>query len=104
VTYVDPGPSPAYPNRPDHPHFRLLSDLVQATDAESENEANTNPIAAILAREKIHDPSASYMARNRGKMAARALPHVPRDQLAGTTWLDGFIIGYLFALNRPDLP
>jgi hypothetical protein len=106
LTYVDPGPDPRFPNRPDHPHFRLLSDLAQASDAESDNEANDNPIEAALAREKIHDASVSYMARNRGAMAAKSLPEplVSRAQLAGTAWLDGFLIGYQFAVNRPDMP
>ena len=60
----------------------------------------------MLSREKIHEVSVAYMARNRGAMAARSLPEplASRAQVAGSCWLDGFLIGYLFAVNRPDMP
>lgn len=101
--FIDPGPDPAFPDRPDHPHYRLLAEMAQELD----NDLVTP--TAIAERERIDLDSVVYLTKNRAMMltdlARRGFAMgLDQERLIQVGMLEGFMFGYLFALNRPDLP
>jgi hypothetical protein len=103
--HIDSGPSEEFPDRPDHPHFRLLANLAQ--DLDGDTGARAPGPEAFFEAEKLDEASVSYMAAqrtNRAIMAAIQLGISSPEVIIQAAVIDGFALGYLMALNRPDLP
>lgn len=100
MTRVPNGPDPNFPNRPDHPHFRLLADLSQQLDGDLDE-----PVASIesfCADEKIDLSSVEYLALNKAEFANGFTGGSVAAYQA--MFHNAFVLGYLFAVNRTDLP
>lgn len=79
-----------HPNRPDHPDFWHLSEIVLEHDATS---AETGGIEAVLA-ECIDTDSVGYMAVQRAVRAATS--GEPTLLKLGACFIDGFALGVKF--------
>jgi hypothetical protein len=86
---------PAFPGRPDHPDFWLLSQTVLDLDAQADSG---QPVTDILGR-YLDPDSVLYMARQRTLRAVKQ----PRAGLAPAmplitgAWMDGFMAGIAVA-------
>lgn len=102
--YTDSGPSAEYPLRPDHPHFRLIANLCQDIDGDS-GVRDSGPLA-FAEDEQVDPASLNYAAVQRALRAELAgeAAMVSTPVVLQAAWMDGFALGYLFAVNRPDLP
>lgn len=109
MTYVDPGPDPKFPYRPDHHHFRLISRLIQEMDGDIDGIDGIDP-EVFCSKEGIDLASLLYAAQGRMRltaehMRARGTVVSPSTEIAmSAIHLDGFVLGYLFAVSRSDMP
>lgn len=97
--FVNPGPDPNFPDRPDHPDFRELSHVVQAVDTKAEASSD-DPGGSVLAFTGMDENSLLYMAEQRAKRAKEKLPNVGDVGSATFIWVDGFTMGYLLATSK----
>lgn len=110
-----------YPYAPDHPHYRLIRELIEQADQESEiaRVAGTEKVVDFFCRtEKIDKESVSAVAIERGMGELQHFPDFVKERLRDLTdeqqfeflshlagnWAHGFQFGYTFAVNRPDAP
>ena len=94
------GPDPNFPDRPDHPHFRLLADLAQRMDGDLGEPVFS--VASFCTDEKVDEPSLEYMIQSKAEFIRRLVGGSTAAHQA--TLANGFLLGYLFAVNRTDLP
>lgn len=90
INDVFPGPS----NRPQHPDFWALSDIILQNDGKTE-DAGFDLLAFI--NEMADSDSVVYMARQR---AMRATPDLMLQILLAGMWIDAFTVGYRLAQRR----
>lgn len=89
---------------PDHPQTRLLLDLMKDLDNEVED------LDAFCAREKIEKEVLLKVSTHRLISVLEAIVDAaegepdPMAKMIWAGWQDGFAVGYLFALSRPDEP
>lgn len=57
---IDAHPTPEFPDRPDHPDFRLLAEISQEQDTRSDTE----PIVDLI-NELVDEPSLMYLIKSR---------------------------------------
>lgn len=97
--FHDANPTPEFPDRPDHPDFRLIAEIVQDIDAQAELGVDI----ATLTEADL--PSVVYLADNRlfilsGKTGwYQSMSPTLRLKLIGF-YLDAFTIGVSFGKRR----
>lgn len=84
-----------FPNRPDHPDFWLMAEIVQDLDAAADDR---------IALERILGPvdaaSLAYMAEQRGLRAAMFLSRDRMNLAMAAAWVDAFKAGMEFQKRR----
>lgn len=90
-------PTPERPNRPDHPDFRLMAELIQSLDAQAELGV---PVTTLIG---VDEESLRYLAEQRclrvfGSAFLAAAPAL-RASLMALYW-DGFTLGSSFTKRR----
>jgi hypothetical protein len=95
--FHDANPTPEHPNRPDHPDFRLMAEVVQDLDAQAELGV---PVTKLIG---VDEPSLRYLAEQRcirvfgaGFLSA---PLQLRASLMALYW-DAFTLGSSFTNRR----
>lgn len=85
-----------YPNRPTHPDFWRLRDIVVGLDIRADNEDDTDDIIGKV----IDFNSLAYMAGQRVlRLVAATRGQLDADALAAL-WLDAFIAGAAFQADK----
>lgn len=91
---------PRFPNRPDHPDFWRLSEIVMGMDAwlDVAKPENRQDVFQKIVTDVIDIRSVTYMADQRALRAMMFLG-VPREYQAATAamWLEAFIMGVKYA-------
>ena len=85
---------PAFPDRPQTEDFDLMSEAVCAIDRAIDSGADPEDIFALAG---VVSRSVTYMAAQR---AMRAGVNVKDDTLTAAAWVDGFVVGAMFARLR----
>ncbi len=85
---------PDFPNRPDHPDFWLMAEIVQDLDAAADDGLSMQRIIG-----PVDAKSLAYMAGQRGLRAKGLIAFDPRAAL-GAAWLDGFMAGVNFQKRK----
>jgi hypothetical protein len=90
---VDPGPDPAFPERPDHPDFWALSRIVQQMDHDAETN-NQGDVVGSLCPFGVDARSVVYMAKQRVLRGEKLLSEEGTFYAkAVIMWLDAFTAG-----------
>ena len=88
----DPLRDPRFPDRPQHPDFWRIIEIVNYLDGEAvEGNKTYEEIVSAIADTN----SVDYAGIQRGMLSTRMTSDDPYVQNAGS-WIDGFIIGVLF--------
>lgn len=87
------GPTPEFPNRPAHPDFARLSELVLELDAQSHEADGVDDIIARI----VDEGSVSYLAFQRALRVVQLMGDRgdPVVRAAGL-YVEGFVMGYRF--------
>lgn len=83
-----------FPNRPDHPDFWLIAEVIQDLDSAAEDGLSVDRIVADL-----DVASVMYAASQRGLRAY----HLPVDGWTtklSTTWFEAFIMGVMYQRRK----
>lgn len=90
---VDPGPDADYPDRPDHPDFRMLSRIIQQMDYDGEHNEAKNPVE-VMVPVGVDAESVVYMATQRARRAEEILSKEGTFYAkAVILWMDAFTAG-----------
>lgn len=86
-----------FPNRPKHPDFQRLSEIVIELDA------TPRPDFELYLAGFIDPESIRYMAHGRSLLVLRNMgeePTITKLAAFGATYLDAFLAGYEFAVRK----
>lgn len=87
---------PDYPNRPVHPDFKLLSDLLVAYD-----DKGSGGVDAQLAQLGGADVnSIFYMAAHRAELAEQRMKDQDPVARLAAAWIDGFMLAAQFTREK----
>lgn len=98
-------PDPLFPDRPDHPDFWALSEIIVANDKHTDNGGD--PFEII----DCDEHSMLYMARQRGMRVARFLRESgritepddgPTISQHAATWVDAFAAGLALGKKKSE--
>lgn len=96
--FRDPLNDPAFPDRPQHPDFWKLSEIILQLDGMKESSGAT--VADEISKEVDRD-SFLYMLQNRSMMAAELFGLPPEASLTlAAVWMEGFIVGSRFSKRK----
>lgn len=93
-------PDPAFPDRPQHPDFLMMSEAVIEMDERIEKARDRGGEFVTMIRERVDLESLAYMADNRG--ARSASEATDADMAAKASFMDGFVLGVEFARRQRD--
>lgn len=87
---------PRFPDRPTHPDFERLSEIVIDHDTRTMGPLAQEEFDKIVA-EVVDGKSLAYVAVNRAGMLLQARPQEPPVMMAMAGIIDGFMLGVKFA-------
>lgn len=92
-----------FPDRPDHPDFWRLSQVVIDHDKRADDNPNPETITEVLAENGIDFASLMYMARQRAlRVTGRRDNATPTETMLIVLYLDAFLTGVGYQRKRID--
>lgn len=83
-----------FPNRPDHPDFWLMAEVVQDLDAAADDGMSADRIVSDLDMASV-----AYMASQRG-LRAYQLPIDGWTTKLSAAWLEAFVMGVMYQRRK----
>jgi hypothetical protein len=100
VPFVNPNPDPAFPDRPDHQDFRVLSRIIQQMDYDGEHNEDQNVVESLIPS-GVDVESVIYMAKQRARRGEELFTkEASFYSKAVIMWLDAFTAGVKFGRER----
>ena len=94
--YVDPTqPDPRFPNRPTHPDFFLLSNVMQGMDLRSGAGASMEEVI------EVDGASLVYAIKSRLQVLHQVARQIQIDEDTIAVYVDAFTLGKKFAEAQP---
>jgi hypothetical protein len=98
VTTPRRGKDPKFPNRPDHPDFWKLSDILIGNDTTA--ESGPHGLDQVMDSVPVDMATIIYMANQRVMRSDQEIGPASPKEMKRILWVDAFIAGYKMAEAR----